>query len=218
MQAGRAVRILIIDHGCCDYPHTRVHLLREALAAHGHEAAVCGPSSVSHLEEQQPGMHGIHLRDVAGASRKLSAAVQDGSAAAFLETVATVPSRLLGLVRETARQMIAEAADALYPDVIFVLHAGILTDLAVETGAPVVVHVSAVDLAAAAARPSLRRLVTAAIDSSLVVAADEPTATTLLATWLHDTAAGCDAWPADADHVAAIEAACARAVARRTAR
>lgn len=209
------MRILIIDHGCCDYPHTRVHRLREALAARGHEAVVCGPSSVSHLEVQQPGMHGIHLRDVAAASRKLSAAVQDGSAVAFLETVATVPSRLLGLVRETARQMIAEAADALYPDVIFVLHAGILADLAVETGAPVVVHVSAVDLAAAATRPSLRRLVTAAIDSSLVVATDEPTATALLATWLHDAAAGCDTWPADADHATAIEAACTRAVARR---
>ncbi len=209
------MRILIIDHGCCDHPHTRVHRLREALAARGHEATVCGPSSVSHLEAQQPGMHGIHLRDVAAASRTLFAAVEDGSAAAFLETVATVPSRLLGLVRETARQMIAEAADALYPDVIFVLHAGILTDLAVETGAPVVVHVSAVDLGAAASRPSLRRLVTAAIDSSLVVAADEPTATALVANWLHDTAAGCDAWPADADHAAAIEAACTRAVAHR---
>lgn len=212
---GRAVRILIIDHGCCDHPHTRVHRLREALAARGHEAAICGPSSVPHLEQQQPGMHGIHLRDVAAASRRLLAAVQDGSAAAFLETVATVPSRLLGLVRETARQMIAEAADALYPDVIFVLHAGILTDLAVETGAPVVVHVSAVDLEAAAARPSLRRLVTAAIDSSLVVAADGPTATALFTGWLHDTAAGCDTWPADAEHAAELEAACARAVARR---
>jgi hypothetical protein len=47
------------------------------------------------------------------------------------------------------------------------------------------------------------------------VAADEPTATALVANWLHDTAAGCDAWPADADHAAAIEAACTRAVAHR---
>jgi hypothetical protein len=209
------VRILIIDHGCCDHPHTRVHRLREALVARGHEATVCGPSSVSHLEQQQPGLHGIHLHDVAAASRKFLAAVQDGSAGAFLETVATVPSRLLGLVRETARQMIAEAADALYPDVIFVLHAGILTDLAVETGAPVVVHVSAVDLSAADARPSLRRLVAAAIDSSSVVAADEPTATTLVARWLHDATAGCDVWPADAAHAEKIEAACEKAVARR---
>ncbi len=209
------MRILIIDHGCCDSPHTRVHRLREALAARGHEATVCGPSSVSHLEQQQPGLHGIHLHDVAAASRKLLASVQEGSAAAFLEAVATVPSRLLGLVRETARQMIAEAADVLYPDVIFVLHAGILTDLAVETGAPVVVHVSAVDLTAADARPSLRRLVAAAIDSSFVVAADEPTATTLVARWLHDAATGCEAWPADAAHAEEIEAACARAVARR---
>ena len=69
--------------------------------------------------------------------------------------MAGVPSRLLGLARETALQIIAEAADALYPDTIFVLHAGILTDLAVETGAPVVVHVSAADLAATPDRPSL---------------------------------------------------------------
>ena len=209
------MRILIIDHGCCDHPHTRVHRLREALAARGHEATVCGPSSVSQLEQQQPGLHGIHLHDVAAASRKFVAAVQDGSAGAFLETGAMVPSRLLGLVRETARQMIAEAVDVLDPDVIFVLHAGILTDLAVETGAPVVVHVSAIDLAAADARPSLRRLVAAAIDSSSVIAADEPTATTLVARWLHDASAGCDAWPADAARAEKIEAACERAVARR---
>ena len=209
------MRILIIDHGCCDHPHTRVHRLREALDARGHQATVCGPSSISQLEQQQPGLQGIHLHDVAAASRKLLAAVKEGSAAAFLETVATVPSRLLGLVRETARQMIAEAADAAYPDVIFVLHAGILTDLAVETGATVVVHVSPVDLVAAEARPSLRRLVVGAIDSSLVVAADEPTATLLVARWLHDAADGCETWPADAAHAAAIEAVCEKAVARR---
>ena len=148
------MRILLIDHGCCDHPHTRIHRLREALVTAGASVAVCGPSSLHGLDEQPTGMHGIHLHDIAAANRRLLAAVRDGAPEAFLAAVADVPSRLLGLARETARQVIAEAADALYPDAIFVLHAGILTDLAVETGAPVAVHVSRADLEAAAARRS----------------------------------------------------------------
>jgi hypothetical protein len=163
-------------------------------------------------------MHGIHLNDVAAASRGLLAAVRDGSAAAFLAAVATVPARLLGLVRETARQTIAEATDVFDPDVIFVLHAGILTDLAVETGAPTVVHVTAGDLAAADARPSLRRLVAGAIGSSgVVVADDEETAAIVRRDWLAGDADGrCESWPLDpADSAPQVAAACGRALARR---
>ncbi|MCS5617042.1 MAG: hypothetical protein NZ658_03495, partial [Pirellulales bacterium] len=144
------MRILLIDHGCCDHPHTRAHRLRQGIEAAGARVAICGPSRRHGLDEQPPGMHGIHLNDVAAASRTFLAAVENGSPEAFLAAVAEVPSRLLGLARETARQTIAEAADALYPDAIFVLHAGILTDLAVETGAPVVVYVTEADLEAAA--------------------------------------------------------------------
>ena len=211
------MRVLLIDHGCCDHPHPRVHAFRAGLESLGLAAAVCGPSTVPGLEEQAPGMHGIHLHDIAAASRPFLAAVRDGSPEAFLATVAGVPARLLGLVRETARQMIAEAADALFPDAIFVLHAGILTDLAVETGAPVVVHVSAADLEAAAARPSLRRLVTAAIGSSeVVVAADEAVAAALGGHWLGGDAPGrCETWSADDGCAGRIAAACGRALARR---
>jgi hypothetical protein len=214
------MRILLIDHGCCDHPHTRVHALRAGLEAAGCRVAVCGPSSLHGLDEQPAGMHGIHLHDVAAASRTFLAAVRDGSPEAFLAAVAEVPSRLLGLARETARQVIAEAADALYPDAIFVLHAGILTDLAVETGAPVVVHVAAADLEAAADRPSLRRLVTAALGSSDgIVAADDAASTALRKGWLEgdaDQCARCDTWPADAaDAASRIAAACAAALARR---
>ncbi|NBW86587.1 MAG: hypothetical protein EBR23_07115, partial [Planctomycetia bacterium] len=85
------------------------------------------------------------------------------------------------------------------------MHAGILTDLAVETGAPVVVHVSATDLEVAAGRPSLRRLVASAIGSSdRVVAADAAAAALLRQGWLGDES--CDVWPIDAgaaDRVAA---------------
>ena len=212
------MRILLIDHGCCD-PPARAHRFRAGLESLGLEAAVCGPSTVPGLDEQPPGMHGIHLHDIAAASRPFLAAVRDGSPEAFLAAVAAVPARLLGLVRETARQMIAEAADALYPDAIFVLHAGILTDLAVETGAPVVVHVSPADLAAAAARPSLRRLVSAAIGSSeIVVAADGGVAEALAGAWLMsdaDAAERCQTWPADDDAPERIAAACRLALARR---
>lgn len=208
------MRILIIDHGCCDHPHTRAHGIRAGLEAAGLRAAVCGPSTVPGLDEQPAGMFGIHLHDIAAASRNFLAAVREGSPQAFLAAVAGVPSRLLGLARETARQMIVEASDALYPDAIFVLHAGILTDLAVETGAPVVVHVSATDLEVASGRPSLRRLVASAIGSSdRVVAADAAAAALLRQGWLGDEP--CDVWAIDGDAAARVAAACRSACARR---
>jgi hypothetical protein len=214
------MRILLIDHGCCDHPHTRIHRLREGLEAEGCTVAVCGPSSRHRLDEQPEGMFGIHLHDVAAASRDFLAAVQDGSAEAFLAAVSRVPSRLLGLARETARQTIAEAADAVYPDVIFVFHAGILTDLAVETGAPVVVHVCDADLEAAASRASLRRLVSAAIGSSTgIVAADLGVAERLCETWTGgdaDTLARFETWPTDiGDAPARVAAMCRATLARR---
>jgi len=214
------MRILLIDHGCCDHPHTRIHRLAAGLAAAGSTIAVCGPSSRHGLAGQPAGMFGIHLHDVAAGSRAFLAAVRDGSPEAFLTAVATVPSRLLGLARETARRAIAEAADTVYPDAIFVLHAGILTDLAVETGAPVVVHVSGPDLAAAAARRSIRRLVTAAIGSSDgIVAADDAVAAWLQRDWLAsdaDRLARGDIWRPDAaDATALVAEACATAAARR---
>lgn len=214
------MRILLIDHGCCDPPHARVHRLREGLEAAGVTVAVCGPSSLHGLDEQPRGMHGIHLHDVAAANRKFLAAVQDGGPEAFLAAVADVPSRLLGLARETARQMIAEAADALYPDAIFVLHAGILTDLAVETGAPVVVHVATADLEAASGRPSLKRLVRSVLGScDGIVAADAPVAESLRRDWLGGDAEQClrcETWPIDgADAAARVAGACAAALARR---
>lgn len=212
------MRILLIDHGCCDHPQTRVHRLREGLEAAGCTVAVCGPSTVHGFHEQPRGMHGIHLHDVAAASRDFLSAVRDGRSEVFLEAVARVPSRLLGLARETARQRIAEAADDVFPEAIFVLHAGILTDLAVETGAPVVVHVSPADLAAAAARPSLKRLVSAALGSSdRLIGADGNTTATLV-DWLggdDDARSRCDTWPLDDDAAARIAVACHRALARR---
>jgi hypothetical protein len=208
------MRVLVIDHGCCDHPHTRAHGIRAGLEAVGMRAAVCGPSTLPGLDERPPGMYGIHLHDIAAASRNFLAAVRDGSPQAFLAAVASVPSRLLGLARETARQMIVEASDALYPDAIFVLHAGILTDLAVETGAPVVVHVSATDLEVAAGRPSLRRLVASAIGSSdRVVASDAATAALLRQGWLGDES--CDVWAIDEDAADRVAAVCRAACARR---
>jgi hypothetical protein len=213
------MRILLIDHGCCDHPHTRVHRLREGLEALGIKSAVCGPSTLPGLVEQPRGMHGIHLHDVAAASRSFLAAVKDGSPETLLDAVAGVPSRLLGLARETARQMIAEATDTLYPDAIFVLHAGILADLAIETGAPVVVHVASGDLVAAASRPSLRNLVAAAIGSSeIIVAADEATAEAVKTEWLSeapDAEPRTQVWPLAADCAAKISIACRAARTRR---
>ena len=212
------MRILLVDHGCCDHPRTRIHGLRQTLEAAGCTVAICGPSTVNAFEEQPPGIHGIHLHDVAAASREFLAAVREGSPEAFLRAAAHVPSRVLGLARETARQMVAEAADAIFPDAIFVLHAGILADLAVETGAPVVVHVAAADLEAAAARPSLKRLVVAALGSSdRVIAADDAVAATL-ADWLGDdaeTRSSHEIWPFDEAAAPRVAEACRLALARR---
>ena len=213
------MRILLVDHGCCDPPHARVHRLREQLLALGIEAAICGPATVSSLERQPPGMFGIHLHDVAAASRGLLEAVSGGTPDAFVAAVAAVPSRLLGLVRETARQMLAEAADIVYPDAIFVLHASLLTDLAVETGAPVAVHVAAADLAATRGRPSLRRLVTGAVGScGIIVGENAATAAAVRHEWLGDDDDGrCESWPFGDDRVAAerVADACRRVVAQR---
>jgi len=209
------MRILLVDHGRSDPPHGRVHAIRAGLEQLGIATAVCGPSSVPGLEEQPPGMFGIHLRDVAAASRGFLAAVQDGAAEALLAATAGVPARLLGLARETARQALAEAVDIVYPDAIFVLHAGILTDLAVETGAPVVVHVSAADLAATERRRSLRNLVAAAIGSSaIIVAADDAVAAALASDWLADApdaAARLETWALGPDAATRIAIACRRA-------
>jgi hypothetical protein len=211
------MRVLLIDHGCCDHDHTRVHRCRAALAAAGVSGMVCGPSSVPRLEEHHDGMFGIHLHAVAAASHRFLAAVQEGSAAAFLAAIPLLSPRLLGSVRETARQLIAEAVDACDPDAIFVMHAGILTDLAVETGAPVAVHVSRADLDAAALRPAMRALVARAIGSCEVVAADDAaTAAALHADWIDpDAVTAADVWPLAPESAGHLAAACRTAVVRR---
>ena len=211
------MRVLLIDHGCCDHDHTRVHRCRAALADAGVASMVCGPSSVPRLEEHQPGMFGIHLHAIAAASHRFLAAVQEGSPESLLAAVPLLSPRLLGSVRETARQLIAEAVDACDPDAIFVMHAGILTDLAVETGAPVAVHVSRADLDAAAARPAMRTLVARALGScELVAAADAAVADALHAGWLEpDAITAADVWPLAPESAGHMAAACRTAVVRR---
>jgi hypothetical protein len=217
------MRLLLIDHGCCDFPAGRAHGCRRGLEEIGDHAAVCGPASVPTLAAQQPGLHGIHLHDIAAASRRFLAAVRDGSPEAFLKAVAAISPGLLGLVREAARQTIAEAVDAVDPEAIFVLHAGILTDLAIETGIPVAVHVSLSDLAAADGAAAMRTLVAAAIGScNAVVAADDATAAILREHWLaaegdwHEPPETIAVWPiGDECRAAAIAAACRDAIAHR---
>lgn len=179
------MRVLLVDHGCCDPPHSRVFRCRDWLLAERIEVLACGPASVSTLEAPSPGLHGIHLRDIAAANRKFARAVRDGTPQTFLDTSPTIPAPLLGLVRETARQAIAEAVDGFDPDVILVLHAGIFADLAVETGVPVVVHVGPHDLAAARHDQRVHSLVSAALASAeVVMAADPSTESLLTAEWL----------------------------------
>ena len=211
------MRLLLIDHGNCDHDHTRVHHCRAALGRLGIAAAVCGPSSIPQLEMQHAEMYGIHLHAIAAASHRFLAAVREGSAESLLGVVPSLSPRLLGLVRETGRQLIAEAVDATDPDVIFVMHAGLLTDLAAETGVPVVTHVSQADLVAADAKPLMRSLVARGLGScEAVVAADAATAAALNAGWLTaDDQASQEIWPLVPDAADRIAAVCRTALARR---
>jgi hypothetical protein len=211
------MRLLLIDHGSCDHDHTRVHHCRADLGRLGIAAAVCGPSSIPQLEQPNDGMYGIHLHAIAAASHRFLAAVREGSAESLLSVVPSLSPRLLGLVRETARQLIAEAVDATDPDVIFVMHAGLLADLAAETGAPVVVHVAQTDLTAAAAKPLMRTLVGRALGScETVIAADTPAADMLRAGWIEpDDTEPLDVWPLGPRCAEQIASACRTALSRR---
>ena len=157
---------------------------------------------------------------IAAASRVFLGAIHDGSPAAFLSATAAISPRLLGSVRETARQAIAEAVDAFDPDAIFVLHAGILADLAIETGVPVAIHVAGGDLDIAGRSDRVRDLVAAALGSAEAVAAeDDATATAIARDWLdQDDAASrpqVAVFAAGPDRAAGILAACEQAIARR---
>ena len=211
------MRLLLVDHGCCDPPSSRVFRCRERLLRERIEVLACGPASISALEAPTEGLHGIHLRDIAAANRKLARAVRDGTPEAFLETSSTIPAPLLGLIRETARQAIAEAVDAFDPAVILVLHAGIFADLAVETGVPVVVHVSQSDLAAARNGERVHALVAAALVSAeVVMAADAATEALLTGEWL-DAAAANGGLVAGVDDAPAMAKAVRHAAGRRDA-
>lgn len=212
---GRRMRILLVDHGNCDPPHSRAHQLRAALESLRVRATICGPASMPSLAVQPHGLFAIHLLDTVAASRTLQAAVRDGAAEAFLQAVAAVAPRLLGLVRETARQGIAEAVDAVNPDVIFVIHASILADLAIETGVPVAVHVAAGDLAAAATMP-MRELVTATLGSCGAVATDSSvTAAAIRRDWVDDAPVLAEPWAIGPEAAPQVVAACHAALQRR---
>lgn len=184
------MRLLLVDHGCCDPPHGRVFRCRDWFVGERIEVLACGPASVSPLEAPTPGLQGIPLRHIAAANRRFARAVREGTPEAFLDTSPTIPAPLLGLVRETARQAIAEAVDGFDPAVILVLHAGIFADLAVETGVPVAIHVGPADLAAARQDPRVHALVAAALVSAeIVMAADDTTHRRLTEGWLETAAA-----------------------------
>jgi hypothetical protein len=212
-----AMRLLLIDHGRCDARESRARRVRDELGRAGTTVALCGPTLVPRLADTDDGMFGIHLHDIAAASHRFLDAVRDGSAGALLAAVPALSPRLLGSVRETARQLIAEAVDATDPDAVFVMHAGILADLAVETGVPVAVHVDPADLDAASAQRAMRKIVVRALGSSeVLVAADDAVAGRLREGWVEaDAATPVESWPLDDGCAGRIAAACRLAIDRR---
>lgn len=85
----------------------------------------------------------------------------------------------LAVVREEARRAFDRAVENGNPDVILVLHAGAIADLAVETGVPLVVHAAVEDLEAAG-QGRVRELVASSLSSADVVVADDADTARLL--------------------------------------
>ncbi len=119
----------------------------------------------------------------------------------------------LAVARENARQAVYRAVDDENPDVILVLHAGAIADLAVETGVPLVVHAALADLEAAG-EGVVRDLVASSLGAADIVVADDAETGRVLRR---------DDWlPADVDveivpraDAAKLVAACRRASERR---
>ena len=99
----------------------------------------------------------------------------------------------------------------------------ILTDLAIETGIPVAVHVSLTDLAAAGSRQSMRDFITSSLGScNAIVAADVATAELLGQEWLSIDSQALDAaasrvevWPLEHGSATAMLSLCHRVLDRR---
>lgn len=131
----------------------------------------------------------------------------------FPRAVAALGLDALAEAREAVRQAIDVAVDRDDPDVILVLHAGAIADLAVETGVPVVVHVAMADLEAVVGE-SIRGLVASSLSAAdVLAAADTTTAHRLVADgWTFDDA---DVQVVPAGDGERLIAACRRAVDRR---
>lgn len=132
----------------------------------------------------------------------------------FPQQAARLSDAQLAVAREAARQAVSRAVDGDCPDVILVLHAGAIADLAVETGVPLVVHAAIADLESAG-DGIIRELVASSLGSADVVLADDAAT---------ESALRRDGWvPHDAEieivsrsDAARLVAACRRAGDRRT--
>ena len=155
--------------------------------------------------------------DAAGlASHGVQVVVAEASGLFPTDAIAVEPDELAA-ARESARRAIDLAVDREDPEVILVLHAGVIADLAVETGVPVVVHVALIDLEAVGGDGPIRDLVASSLGSAdVLAAADTATRRRLVA----------EGWTSDEDDVRLVPtgdakkliAACRRAIDRRHGR
>lgn len=90
----------------------------------------------------------------------------------FPQDAVRLSDEQLAVAREEARQAVYRAVDEGSPDVILVLHAGAIADLAVETGVPLVMHAALADLEAAG-EGIVRELVASSLGAADVVVADD---------------------------------------------
>lgn len=119
----------------------------------------------------------------------------------------------LAVAREEARQAVYRAVDDGRPDVILVLHAGAIADLAVETGVPLVMHAALADLEAAG-EGIVRDLVASSLGAADVVVADDAQTARVLrgGEWVADDVEVEIVPRSDAEQ---LVAACRRACERR---
>jgi hypothetical protein len=90
----------------------------------------------------------------------------------FPQDAVRLSDEALATAREEARQSVYRAVDEGNPDVILVLHAGAIADLAVETGVPLVMHAALADLEAAG-EGIVRDLVASSLGAADIVLADD---------------------------------------------
>jgi hypothetical protein len=217
------MHILLLDQHLASQPCHHLEMAVAFLAGEGLRISVCGPAVGEPQAAALPARScwPIRLDGLPSSTDGLldwrsflhSLTAEKCSLTAAAAGLAEAP---LGLLREAVRRVVTMAVDQTDVDVIFVAQAGLLLEFAIETGPPVAAYASAADLAALESTGRLREIVSGALGSCELLAADSPaTAQHLYEEWVErDPERPIDAWSLE-EAGERIHAACRTALARR---